>query len=140
MEAVACGWLLVAIAGSLFGEDGAWLPDVVWLPSPFVVGLGHLDGIDVPFTCAMLGCLAKHRGSTPPCTTSLFQGPRGAPGSARHSALSWAALKRADTGGEPSVAACRRCGCAGVSVVSTFRSLMERKPIVTVADGPPHPR
>ncbi len=57
VEVVACGWLLVAIAGSLFGEDGAWLPGVLWLLSPFVIGLGHLDGIDVPFTCATLACV-----------------------------------------------------------------------------------
>ena len=49
-EAVAVAWLLAVTGQELFGGAAGLLAALLWLANPFVVGLGHLDGIDVPAT------------------------------------------------------------------------------------------
>jgi 4-amino-4-deoxy-L-arabinose transferase-like glycosyltransferase len=49
-EAVAVAWLLLVTGQELFGGAAGLLAALLWLANPFVVGLGHLDGIDVPAT------------------------------------------------------------------------------------------
>ncbi len=51
-EAVAIAFLLYALARRLFGRAGGLLAGGLWLAGPVVVGLGHLDGVDLPFTLA----------------------------------------------------------------------------------------
>lgn len=46
--------VLSALAGRLAGPTGGLLAAGLWLADPFVLGLGHLDGIDLPFTLATL--------------------------------------------------------------------------------------
>src|SRR5436190_22576630 len=54
LETVAAGFVIALLAGELFDRRWAWLPAVLWLLNPVVVGLGHLDGIDMPFTLTVL--------------------------------------------------------------------------------------
>ncbi|HEY7072817.1 MAG TPA: glycosyltransferase family 39 protein, partial [Acidimicrobiales bacterium] len=46
----AAAWLLAVTGQMLFGGAAGLLAGLLWLANPFVVGLGHLDGIDVPAT------------------------------------------------------------------------------------------
>jgi hypothetical protein len=62
-EALLAGVLLYALGGRLFGRAAGLLAASLWLTSPWAVGLGHLNGIDLPFALAVLGCcvvLARH--------------------------------------------------------------------------------
>ncbi len=52
--AVGTGWALYALAASLFGRAAGLLAGGLWLTTPFVLGLGHLDGNDVAFTLAVV--------------------------------------------------------------------------------------
>jgi ribosome biogenesis protein Tsr3 len=59
VEAIAAAWVLAALADRLVGARSGWLPASLWLACPFVIGLGHLDGIDMPFALtALLGSLS----------------------------------------------------------------------------------
>jgi hypothetical protein len=69
-EAAAVAFVLFALALELFGSAAApgtgavagLLAGTLWLASPFVLGIGHLDGVDVPFTLATtLSCWALVR-------------------------------------------------------------------------------
>jgi 4-amino-4-deoxy-L-arabinose transferase-like glycosyltransferase len=52
-ETVAVAFVLFALAVELFGSTGAGLlSGTLWLASPFVLGIGHLDGVDIPFALA----------------------------------------------------------------------------------------
>jgi hypothetical protein len=52
-ETVAVAFVLFALAIELFGSGLAGLlSGTLWLASPFVLGLGPLDGVDIPFTLA----------------------------------------------------------------------------------------
>lgn len=52
-ETVAVAFVLFALAADLFGSSLAGLlAGALWLASPFVLGIGHLDGVDIPFTLA----------------------------------------------------------------------------------------
>jgi Dolichyl-phosphate-mannose-protein mannosyltransferase len=56
-ETVGVAFVLFALALELFGPaTGALaglLAGALWLTSPFVLGIGHLDGVDIPFTLAI---------------------------------------------------------------------------------------
>ncbi len=52
--AVGTGWVLYALAASLFGRAAGLLAGGLWLTTPFVLGLGHIDGNDVAFTLAVV--------------------------------------------------------------------------------------
>ncbi len=52
--AAGVGWALYALAASLFGRAGGLLAGGLWLTTPFVLGLGHLDGNDVGFTLVVV--------------------------------------------------------------------------------------
>ena len=46
-------FVLFALAVELYGSTGAGLlSGTLWLASPFVLGIGHLDGVDIPFALA----------------------------------------------------------------------------------------
>jgi hypothetical protein len=61
-EGVAAAFALEALATSLFAPSAGLLAGALWLTTPFVLGLSHLDTIDVPFALAVLvGCLALIR-------------------------------------------------------------------------------
>jgi hypothetical protein len=63
-EAVACGALLYRLARRLAGEAAGLLAAGLWFTTPFVLGLGHLQSIDVAFTLATLAvslALLRHR-------------------------------------------------------------------------------
>ncbi len=49
LECVALALVLYALASELFGGYAGLLSAALWLASPLVLGLGHLDGVDLPF-------------------------------------------------------------------------------------------
>lgn len=51
--AAAIAFVLFGFASELFGGSSGLLCGVLWLASPLVLGLGHLDGVDMPFTLAV---------------------------------------------------------------------------------------
>lgn len=51
LETIAIAWLLALLARRLFDHEGAGVfAAVLWLANPLVIGLGHIDGIDIPAT------------------------------------------------------------------------------------------
>jgi hypothetical protein len=52
LEAVGVAFVLYALCTRLFARRCGLLAGVVWLVDPFVLGLGHLDGVDLPLTLA----------------------------------------------------------------------------------------
>ena len=46
--------LIALLAGRLFGTAAGVFAALLWLLNPFVIGLGHLDGIDIPATFTTL--------------------------------------------------------------------------------------
>jgi Dolichyl-phosphate-mannose-protein mannosyltransferase len=52
--AVGTGWALYALAARLFGRAAGLLAGGLWLTTPFVLGLGHIDGNDVGFTLTVV--------------------------------------------------------------------------------------
>jgi len=55
LESVALGFVLFALGRDLFGRAAGALAGSLWLLSPFVLGLSHLDILDVSFALAV-GC------------------------------------------------------------------------------------
>jgi 4-amino-4-deoxy-L-arabinose transferase-like glycosyltransferase len=53
-ETLGVAWLLFALASSLFGPGAGALAGVLWLASPFVLGIGHLDGTDIPLALTVV--------------------------------------------------------------------------------------
>jgi 4-amino-4-deoxy-L-arabinose transferase-like glycosyltransferase len=53
-ETVGVAWLLFAIASDLLGAGAGALAGVLWLATPFVLGIGHLDGTDIPLALAVV--------------------------------------------------------------------------------------
>jgi 4-amino-4-deoxy-L-arabinose transferase-like glycosyltransferase len=52
-EAAGTALAIGALAAELFGAAARPLAAVAWLASPFVLGIGHLDGTDIPFALAV---------------------------------------------------------------------------------------
>ena len=52
--AIGAAWALYALAAGLFGRAAGLLAGGLWLTTPFVLGLGHLDGNDVGFTLVVV--------------------------------------------------------------------------------------
>ena len=52
--AIGAAWALYALAAGLFGRAAGLLAGGLWLTTPFVLGLGHIDGNDVAFTLAVV--------------------------------------------------------------------------------------
>jgi 4-amino-4-deoxy-L-arabinose transferase-like glycosyltransferase len=48
-ETVGVAFVLFGMAGELSGPVAGLLAGMLWLASPLVLGIGHLDGTDVPF-------------------------------------------------------------------------------------------
>ena len=48
-ETAGVAFVLYGLAGELAGPVAGALAGVLWLASPLVLGIGHLDGTDVPF-------------------------------------------------------------------------------------------
>lgn len=62
VEGVLTGLALYALAAGLFGRAAGLLASGAWLTTPFVVGLSHLNGVDVPTAlCVVLASLATTR-------------------------------------------------------------------------------
>ena len=55
LEAAGLAFVLYALGRDLFGRSAGALAGLLWLLSPFVLGLGHLDGLDVSFALAVGG-------------------------------------------------------------------------------------
>lgn len=55
LEALGVAAVLFALGRRLFGEAAGTLAASLWLLSPFVLGLSHLDAIDPAFTLAVVG-------------------------------------------------------------------------------------
>ncbi len=53
-EAIAAAFVLYALARRLLSPAAGLVAGGLWLAGPLVLGLGHLDGIDLPFTLAAL--------------------------------------------------------------------------------------
>ena len=53
-ESIGIALVLFALASELFGTGAGALAAVLWLASPLVLGIGHLDGTDIPFTLAVV--------------------------------------------------------------------------------------
>jgi 4-amino-4-deoxy-L-arabinose transferase-like glycosyltransferase len=49
-ESAGVAFVLFALGAELFGPEGGALAGALWLASPFVLGIGHLDGVDIPFS------------------------------------------------------------------------------------------
>jgi hypothetical protein len=68
LEAVAIAWLLALLAGRLLGGAAGVFSAVLWLVNPLVIGLGHVDGIDLSATLTTvltaLAVLAARRDPT----------------------------------------------------------------------------
>lgn len=61
-ETAAVAFVVFAVASELAGPVAGMLSGMLWLASPLVLGIGHLDGTDVPFALGMtLSCLAMLR-------------------------------------------------------------------------------
>lgn len=54
LELLASGLLVFALGRRLAGDTGGLFSAALWMLNPYVVGIGHVDGIDVPFTLATL--------------------------------------------------------------------------------------
>jgi hypothetical protein len=54
LELLATGIVVYVLARRLAGPVGGVFAAALWLLDPFVLGLGHLDDIDLPFTLAAL--------------------------------------------------------------------------------------
>ncbi len=52
LEAVAVAFVLYALGRDLFGRAAGTLAGLLWLLSPFVLGLGHLLSLDIAFSLA----------------------------------------------------------------------------------------
>ena len=53
LEAVALAFVLYGLGRDLFGRAAGCLAGLLWLLAPFVLGLGHLDSMDVSFALAV---------------------------------------------------------------------------------------
>ncbi len=61
-EAAVLALALFSLAGLLFGAWAGVLAALVWLLDPLVVGIGHLDGVDLPFAlCSVVVSLTLVR-------------------------------------------------------------------------------
>ena len=63
---IACGLLLYRLATRLTDWRGGLLAAGLWLTTPIVLGYSHLDGLDIPFTFAVLlvvAALERHHRS-----------------------------------------------------------------------------
>jgi 4-amino-4-deoxy-L-arabinose transferase-like glycosyltransferase len=56
LETAAVGLALFALASMLFGPWAGLVAALLWLLSPLVLGIGHLDGVDMPsaLTCVLV--------------------------------------------------------------------------------------
>jgi hypothetical protein len=54
LEVLAVAVLLVLLGRQLVSLAGGLLAAALWLVSPMVLGLGHLDGVDLPFAVAVV--------------------------------------------------------------------------------------
>ena len=52
-ETAGVAFVLFGLASELAGPVAGALAGMLWLASPFVLGIGHLDGTDVPFALAV---------------------------------------------------------------------------------------
>jgi 4-amino-4-deoxy-L-arabinose transferase-like glycosyltransferase len=55
LEAIGLAFILYALGRDLFGRAAGALAGLLWLLSPFVLGLAHLDSVDISFSLAV-GC------------------------------------------------------------------------------------
>jgi hypothetical protein len=55
LESVALALLLYGLGSDLYGAPAGCFCAALWLASPLVLGLGHLDGVDLPFALAVVG-------------------------------------------------------------------------------------
>jgi hypothetical protein len=59
LESVLVGLALFALASALFGRCSGVVAALLWLLDPVVLGIGHLDGVDMPFAlCTVVVSLA----------------------------------------------------------------------------------
>ena len=54
LEALACGLVMFLLGRRLVGEEAGLLAAGLWFSTPFVLGFGHVQSIDVAFTLATL--------------------------------------------------------------------------------------
>ena len=52
-ETTGVAFAIFALGAELFGAVAGALSGVLWLASPFVLGIGHLDGTDIPLALAV---------------------------------------------------------------------------------------
>ena len=52
-ESVGVAFAVYGLAAELFGAAAGAFAGLLWLASPLVLGIGHLDGTDVPFALAV---------------------------------------------------------------------------------------
>ncbi len=55
LEAVGVAFVLFAVGRDLFGRAAGLVGGLLWLASPFVLGLGHLFSLDISFALAVAG-------------------------------------------------------------------------------------
>ncbi|MCU1426916.1 MAG: hypothetical protein JWL83_916 [Actinomycetia bacterium] len=54
LEAAAVAWVIAMLGSRLFGSFAGVFGGLLWLANPFVIGIGHLDGIDMPATLTVV--------------------------------------------------------------------------------------
>ena len=52
VEALAIGLILYRLGSLIFGPAAGVVAGVLWLADPVTIGLGHIDGVDLPLTLA----------------------------------------------------------------------------------------
>jgi hypothetical protein len=55
LAGAATGVLLYALAARLFGRAAGLVASLLWLTTPYFLGLAHLSSLDVSFACAVVG-------------------------------------------------------------------------------------
>ena len=72
-ESAGVAFVLFALGAELFGPGAGALAGALWLASPFVLGIGHLDGVDIPFSLTTaLSAWALARWLRSRCTRGLI--------------------------------------------------------------------
>lgn len=84
------GMLLYALAARLLGRAAGLVAALLWLSTPYFLGLAHLSSVDVSFACAVVAlALLVDRFRTTPSTRALLalSGGLGAAMLVRHNAI-----------------------------------------------------
>jgi 4-amino-4-deoxy-L-arabinose transferase-like glycosyltransferase len=155
LEAALVGWCIYALGTTLFARSAGLLAAAVWFTTPLSVGLGHLNGGDIPFTLVTLVvclALAGYLRSRTWAALALLGLSCGAALLTRLTALalvpavalivvavSWRRLRRGLLGGATVLLIAWACVWAGVRMVSPTPQFRHTAPVGAVRGPLPTP-